>query len=187
MTTRDYDDNFRYVAKIKDLLDSFRGEGSGAQSRDFSFVSNPDIRAIIERDYRELDERTFRDGSWKSSVILAGSILEAVLYDLLTKDQATKLKAMASNQARRRNNGRAVRDISKHNRADEWTLNDLIKVACDLGLIRQEDERTIHGVLRDFRNFVHPRVELATGIKISEAQANTSKGMLDIILDYLTP
>ena len=27
-------------------------------------------------------------------------------------------------------------DITKHTRADEWTLNDLIKVSCDIGLIR---------------------------------------------------
>ena len=53
--------------------------------------------------------------------------------------------------------------------ADEWTLNDLIKVSCDIGLIRTKTNSSRS--LRDFRNFVHPRVELTTGVRISEAGA----------------
>jgi hypothetical protein len=174
-----------YTEKLAILLNYYGGEGSGAKARDFSFVSAPDVRRIVERDYRELSRRTFPDGSWKSTVILAGSILEAVLYNALTKDSNASAAAMKSVAAPRKKNG--VKDITKDTYDDQWTLNDLIKVACNLKLIPYKDEQAIHEVLREYRNFVHPRLEVQMGITIGEGHATTSKGMLDVILDYLTP
>jgi len=173
--------------KIKILLDAYTGEGTGAKTRNFSFVSNPDVREIVERDYRELALRTFPDGSWKSTVILAGSILEAVLYDLLTKDQATSAAAMASPRAPKKKKGSTVKNIMSQARDDEWFLDDLIKVACDLGRMPYNNEQTVHLALREYRNLVHPRLEAKMRVTISEAHATTSKGMLDVILDHLTP
>jgi hypothetical protein len=172
-----------YAAKIGVLLDSYAGEGTGAKTRDFSFVTDPEVRRIVERDYRELSLRTFPDGSWKSTVILAGSILEAVLYDVLTKDQSAISKAMASSAAPKTKGG-VVKDIAQD---DQWTLNDLIKVACDLQILPHKDEKAIHLVLREYRNFVHPRLEVREGVRISEGHATASKGTLDVILDLLTP
>jgi hypothetical protein len=144
------------------------------------------VRKIVERDYRELDQRAFPDESWKSTVILAGSILEAVLYDLLTKDQPAISSAMGSVHAPKKRGG-ATKDITRHTHADQWSLNDLIKVACDLRLLPHKDEQAIHVVLREYRNFVHPRLEVKMGINISEGHATAAKGMLDVILDHLTP
>jgi hypothetical protein len=175
-----------YAAMIGTLLDSYAGEGSRARTRDFSFVSDPDVRKIVERDYRELDLRTFPDESWKSTVILAGSILEAVLYDLLTKDPTAISSAMASPHAPKKKGG-VTKDITQHTYEDQWSLNDLINVACDLRMLPHKDERAIHLVLREYRNFVHPRLEVKTGITISEGHATAAKGMLDVILDHLTP
>jgi hypothetical protein len=177
----------RKARRIQQLLDLYQGEGSRAQTRDFAFVSDSDVRRIIERDYRELTIRTFPDGSWKSTVILAGSILEAVLYDRLTKDQPTIAKAMGSGDAPRKSKNGPIKDITRHTRDDQWSLNDLIKVACDLKLLPHKDEEAIHLVLRDYRSFVHPRLEIQMGINISEGHATAAKGMLDIILDHLTP
>jgi hypothetical protein len=56
-------------------LDSFGGEGSSGKRRTFLFI----------RDYFELKTILFSSGAWKSVVMVAGSILEAVLYDLLTQ------------------------------------------------------------------------------------------------------
>ena len=93
---------------------------------------------------------------------------------------------MASGEAPKKKGGKA-KDISNHTHEDEWSLNDLIKVACDLKLLPHKDEKAIHFVLREYRNFVHPRLEVQMGIGISEAHATASKGMLDVILDHLTP
>jgi hypothetical protein len=176
----------RRAEKIGELLDAYAGEGSRAKMRDFSFVTDPDVRKIVGRDYRELVLRAFPDGSWKSTVILAGSILEAVLYDMLTTDAAAVASAMGSCKAPRKSNNGPVKDITKHARAEQWSLNDLIKVACDLKLLPHKDEQAIHLVLRDYRNFVHPRLEIAMDITIAEGHATAAKGMLDVILDHLS-
>jgi hypothetical protein len=180
----DYNAVMRLVKRFEELLDSYRGEGSHAATRDFSFVSNAEVRKIIERDYQEISLRTFPDGSWKSTVILAGSILEAVLYDALTKDESAIARAMGSKEVPKKK-GKIPRDITKHGHDDQWSLNDLIKVAGDLDLLPQKDEKAIHLVLRDYRNFVHQRLEIEMGITIGEGHATAAKGMLDVILDHL--
>lgn len=182
----DYSEPVRIAALLKETLEHYQGEGSHKKIRDFSFVSDPNVRIIVERDYRELALRTFPDGSWKSTVILAGSILEAVLYDLLTKDPATINRAMTSTEAPKKRGGRAVKDITRHGHDDQWTLNDLIKVSCNLQLLPQEDELAIHVVLRDYRNFVHPRLEIEMGLGIGDGHATAAKGMLDLIVDHLS-
>lgn len=167
------------------LLDAYQGEGAGAVLRQFAFVTNPAVKGIVERDYRELTQRAFPDGSWKSTVILSGSILEAVLHDILTKDAAAIAAAMGSAKAPNRQGG-GKRDITLDDYQNEWKLNDLIKVACDLHILPYADEKAIHHVLREYRNLVHPLAEIAQGINIGEGHATASKGMLDVILDHLT-
>ncbi|MDA7878582.1 hypothetical protein N9B39_03420, partial [bacterium] len=133
---------------------------------------------------RELVQRAFPDGSWKSTVILSGSILEAVLHDLMTKDIAAINAAMASPKAPKKKGG-ATKDITLDDYQNQWTLNDLIKVACDRKILPFSDEKAIHQVLREYRNLVHPRVEIAMGVFVNEGHATASKGMLDVCLDAI--
>lgn len=78
---------------------------------------------------------------------MAGSILEAVLYDVLTKDQSALSKATSSAKAPK------GKDITK----GEWKLSNLIEVATDTGILPQDRANTVDQVLRDYRNFVHPK------------------------------
>ncbi|KKK92493.1 hypothetical protein LCGC14_2702370 [marine sediment metagenome] len=172
------------AATMSTTLDSYAGDGSGAVTRDFSFVTDQQMKTIIERDYRELTQKTFPDGSWKSTVILSGSILEAVLYDRLTRDVTARNASMNSPKAPKRK-GKA-KDITLHDYDNQWSLSDMIKVACDLNLLPFKDERAIHQILREYRNFVHPRLEAEMGIEITEGHATASKGLLDVCLDQIT-
>jgi hypothetical protein len=174
------------ATRVGKLLEHYQGEGTHTRVRDFSFITDLEVKRIIERDYRELVLRTFPDGSWKSTVILAGSILEAVLYDLLTKDQAAISNAMNSPKAPKKGKTGPVRDIKKHSRDEQWTLSDLIEVASDLKILPPQDKDVVHQILREYRNFVHPRLEVKRGTRMSEGHATAAKGALDIILDRLT-
>lgn len=202
----------RLAGDVNNVLAHYIGIGS-ADTRDFSFVFDTDVRSLVERDFEELESYLKPNQAWKSMIVMCGSILEAVLYDQLTKDAATIELANASTKAPKRTStpgakcptcnakghgvpscatcnqatkSEVVKDISSSARRNSWSLSDLITVACDIGLLNLEDENAVHLALREFRNFVHPRVEIRKGIPIGEGPATTSYGMLITILDQLS-
>jgi hypothetical protein len=166
--------------RLNDCLDNYGGEGSRAETRDFSFISDLGLKEIIERDYKELSLVLLPGGAWKSCVVLAGSILEAILYDILTADPTTLTHAQASSKAPQKRDG-TVKDILQ----EEWRLVDLISVAEDIGKIPKESAKAIDQILRDYRNFVHPKKEIRAQHPCTEAQALMAKGALDAVCDFL--
>jgi hypothetical protein len=165
---------------LSSLLDKYRGEGSHRVRRSFAFISDAKLREIIERDYSELSRILYPAGAWKSTVIMAGSVVEAILYDLMTADSAKQAKAMASGKAPKVKGG--TKDIMD----GDWKLHNLIEVATDIGLLPVDSEETFDRLLRDYRNFVHPKVEIRAGYPCGEPQAMMAKGALDAICDHLT-
>lgn len=163
------------------ILDSYGGEGSRAVSRIFDFIHDQQLKAIIERDYRELELILFPSEAWKSCVIMCGSILEAVLFDQITSSNEMKAKALASAKAPRGKGG-VVKDLDN----DEWKLHHLISVAVDLNILLESRSNTVDQVLRDYRNFVHPAKEVRAQHPCSEAEGLLSKGALDGICNHLS-
>ncbi len=159
---------------ILKCLDSYTGENTFGKRREFNFVKDNDLRKIIERDYLELKTILFPSGAWKSVVVMAGSILEAILYDILTIGQSVLLRAAASNKAPKN------KDINK----GEWRLIDLINVSTDIGILTVDRACTIDQVLRDYRNFIHPKKEIKAQHECSEAEAYLAIGALDGICNY---
>lgn len=182
--TEFYGDNLKDINRLGNealaVLDKYGGEDSRAIVRSFSFITDTQLRAIIERDYRELTLNIFPSGAWKSTVILAGSILEAILFDLLTSDASRKSKALSSPKAPKAN--KRVKDFD----GDEWNLHNLIEVSVDLGLLPDQRSKTFDQVLRDYRNFVHPRKEIRSQHPCTEAEALMAKGALDGVCNHLS-
>lgn len=170
---------------LKRVLDSYGGKDCRLVQRQFPFVTNVGLRKIVERDYRELSMILFPGSAWKSTVVMAGSILEAILYDQLTKDATRVISAMAAVNAPKKRKGTLARDILSDKPEDDWKLKDLIEVSVELGIIVGEREKTIDHVLRDFRNFVHTRAELQSKHELGEADATLAKGALEAVYDLL--
>jgi hypothetical protein len=166
------------MEKIVGILEKYGGEGWRSQTRSFSFIKSNELRAIIERDYKELILVLFPGRAWKSTVIMAGSILEASLYDLLTSDPSQKAKALASPVAPKKINGKVLR-------VEDWKLEGLIKVASDIAVLPKNRADTFDQVLRDYRNFVHPRVEIKSAHPCREGEAQLAIGGLNAICDIL--
>jgi hypothetical protein len=183
-----YEDEFQRASKACErtieVLTAYAGHGSKAVTRSFTFVHNADLRSIIERDYKELALILIPGAAWKSAVVMAGSILEAILYDLLTRDAALIAKAMASPKAPTKGTT-AVKDITNNTSENEWKLVNLINVAVDLNLLPQERAHTIDQILRNYRNFVHPRKEIKEAHPCTEAEATLAKGALDGVCNHL--
>lgn len=175
-----YDAQRRLVERCREItesLASYTGEGSRAETRTFPFLADLQLRDIVERDYKELSLRILPSGAWKSAVVLSGSILEAILTDVLLSDPATAKRAKDARAAQAKQQGKRLQR--------EWTLEQLIEVAEALSILSSDRARTVDQVLRDYRNFVHPRREVRAGHSCDEAEALLAKGGLDSVCNHL--
>jgi|ERR1017187_920388 hypothetical protein len=155
------------------LLDHYKGAGSCGATRSFSYLADPKLIGIIQRDYAELTQKLFPSGAWKSTVIMAGSILEAILFDILTNPtRIVRTMASPAKPAGNITNG-------------DWKLEKLIDVAVETGIMPQTRADTIDQVLRRYRNFVHPKREIKEEHQCNEPEAGLAKYGLDGVCDHL--
>lgn len=91
-------------------------------------------------------------GAYLSTIFLCGSVLEAVLLGAAQKEPARFNRASSSPKG----SDGAVR------RFHEWSLSQLIDTASEIGLLKPDVKKFSHG-LRDFRNYIHPYEQMASG------------------------
>jgi hypothetical protein len=163
---------------LRHVLGGYEGEGAHLKSRTFSYIADADLRTVIYRDYRELILGLIPSRSWKSSVVIAGSILEAILYALLTADKRIIADADAAASAYRKS-GKPCSIVS-----GQWTLASLLRVAAELEVLPVERADTVDRVIREYRNFIHPQKEIRSRYSIGEAEALLAKGALESICNH---
>ncbi len=89
-------------------------------------------------------QKCMKAGAPLAVIFLCGSALEGVLLGVAENNQ----KKFNTAQASPKRNG-------KVNQLHEWTLRDLINVACETEMINIDVKKFSHS-LRDFRNYIHP-------------------------------
>ena len=94
-----------------------------------------------------------------SVIVQCGSVLEAVLLGAAQKDPERFNRSRVSPK----------RD-GKVKAFHEWSLSEFINVAYDIDLLGQDVQKFSHG-LRDFRNYIHPYQQMASGFKPDEHTA----------------
>ena len=91
-------------------------------------------------------------GAYLSVILMCGSILEAILLGAAQRDPARFNQANASPKT----------TDGSVKRFDQWSLAQLIDVACEMGILKPDVEKFSHG-LRNFRNYIHPRKQMTSG------------------------
>lgn len=91
-------------------------------------------------------------GAYLSVIFLCGSVLEAVLLGAAQKDPVRFNRASAS--------PKTADGTTK--KLHEWSLAQYIDVACEIGILKPDVKKFSHG-LRDFRNYIHPYAQMASG------------------------
>lgn len=99
-------------------------------------------------------------GAYLSTIVLCGSVLEAVLLGAAQKEPARFNRALSS--------PKAIDGSVK--RFHEWSLAQLIDIACEVGLLKLDVKKFSHG-LRDFRNYIHPYEQMRSGFTPDEHTA----------------
>ncbi|HEX5746504.1 MAG TPA: hypothetical protein VFZ09_09685 [Archangium sp.] len=148
------------------------------------FLRDDRLRNIAERDLSSL-LRFKNEEEVKVVLIMAGSVIEAVLLDCFQRFVNTQLEAVAKQvQARRVTDGRFSRFSPE--RRESWSFFHSIAVAGPDGLhiLRGRTER-VADTLRNFRNLVHPARELleSDDSPLRTTDADAAVALVGMVLD----
>ncbi|GGG81997.1 tetratricopeptide repeat protein [Paenibacillus radicis (ex Gao et al. 2016)] len=131
-------------------------------------VSSPDLKSMLERDINE-NVTALITKSYKTALIMSGSIVEAVLLDHLTS------KNIASHTLE---NGKAKK-------VNQMDLNELLYVANKEGYIEPQLYHLAHAI-RGFRNLIHPGVEKRkASIVVNEDNAILAWGIVKKVIQEI--
>lgn len=153
-------------------------------------VANADLRSIAERDFGSLMV-ALKQEEWKSALVLAGCVVEAVLADALDR-QAPATREGAATQvstAGRVKNPRGWPAKFDPTDPSRWTFHQMIEICGPppgIGLLGERTVTAAHAV-RDFRNHVHPREEAKTFASdpIGASDARMAHALVEAVLEDL--
>lgn len=112
---------------------------------------DPQVTETVERRLKETAD-CVNHQSALAAVILIGGILEGILLGtaLSYPEQFSKTSGAPRDK-----------DTGKVFQFQKWTLSNLIDVATELGILKQDVKKFSHTV-REFRNYIHPYEQLAS-------------------------
>ncbi len=151
------------VGRLSAVLEE-AGSAPVTERKEFRFIHDDALRAILERDYLEI-QKAYVASCWKAAIILTGGAIEAVLLDVVLKDQSrARGSGMAPNQS----------DMTR------WDLKDLIAVCVDLSLVSAGVGR-LSSPVREYRNLVHPGNELRSELVFAQEEARIALEVLNMV------
>ena len=112
---------------------------------------DPTVTAILEGRLKEI-ELGLKARTPLSVIMISGSILEGALLGIASQSPADFNRSGSSPKDK----------TGKVKPFPEWSLAQFIDVACDLALMQLDVKKFSH-VLRDFRNYIHPYEQMASG------------------------
>jgi len=127
----------------------------------FDFIKIEKLKQVLKRDYNEIIE-SINNECWKSAIILSGSSVEAILFDLLKQNEVEAMKASS-----------APKHKGKVLPIEEWRLNSLIDTSWSLKLITKSVIALSHSA-KEFRNLVHPIEEIKGNYKLEKEEAENA-------------
>jgi hypothetical protein len=136
---------------------------------EFRFLKDAQLRSIVIRDYEEA-QRGHVSRSWKSVILLCGGLIEALLLDALSREPTKALNAKAA---------------PKGKGLDLWVLSELLSVALELQIV-EPIVHTIGNAVRQYRNVIHPAVELRNQMRVDKLEADAAINGLKIVERDLT-
>jgi hypothetical protein len=126
----------------------------------FDFITSTDFRRALERDYAEM-HACFGASAWKSTQVMAGSIVEALLIDYLLATPSTSVGG---------------KDPLKLDLAEAIT-------ACRSDGLLSSRDAELSSVIRSYRNLIHPgRVLRLREEAPNEATATIALKLVDLII-----
>lgn len=148
-------------------------------NEELDFVSDGNLRAMIERDCKEVNAAA-KAGAAKSVIVLCGSIVEALLYDLL------KTKEYEAHRAADRLVDKKILSKRPPEELSKWTAEPMILVSHGMYPIKvTENACKSANYLRDYRNLIHPGKEDREEITFDQHIASIAITVVNMIIEGL--
>ena len=125
--------------------------------KEFEYIRDPVVKKECESDLAEL-KNCMSQGAWKASIVLSGSLIEAILYDVM--------KSFAN---RHQLENKKV------------TLYDLLRWSREVGVI-DDGVFKFADQIRDYRNLIHPNVYIRQELEINP---NVAKIAYNVLLEVI--
>lgn len=147
--------NFDDVKQLHALLRKVQDELAPRSEPQLGFVQDELLRRSIARDLDSM-ERLVRMEEWKAATVLGGSVLEALLLEVLSRQDHLSAALAAEEKHINRQDPRWHKQP-----IESWDLWKLIAVAHELRVIDDTVEPVCQGA-RGYRNLIHPGKERLT-------------------------
>jgi len=141
----------------------------------FDFIEDDKLKEILVRDFRELEICRIR-GLNKSTLVICGSIIEALLIDQILKEDNLPLA-----QEKFNDNIKKKRPDRIDKLPQEWFFAEIIDVCKNLNLISDESKKDSWRI-NEYRNIIHPMNEISQNKNISPELAEISYNILLLII-----
>lgn len=147
-------------------MDKHKLEIEELTTRELGFISDPDLALVISGLLDEID-RVFSVRGFRSALYLSVSAVEGILK------HAIRLNINKAEQA-----SKYPKKEGNPKRVEKLDLFTCIEVCSEISLIPPNLQST-YNALRDFRNYIHPHLELSSKDKINIGIAEMGIGILN--------
>jgi len=170
---------FAVVNELAGLAERYWRAPVAGPIRQFPFLQNAELRSIVERDFASLSAARKAD-EVKVALVLAGSVIEATLLDVIERDlKASEIAAQQVMQAK----GWKKLDPKA---ASDWKLFQQIALCGPDGLsVLSIKTEKIAQEVRDWRNLVHPGRERdeSRQAPLRPSDAAVAEALVEKVLD----
>ena len=134
-----------------------------AMEIDLGFLSSEDLRRLIINDYGEA-KRSLMGRNYKATVVLCGSVIEAILTDIIDQAQIPGLSIEV---------------------LYTFGLSKLIDKAKIHGLIQDPNLYSLFDPLRNYRNAIHPGVQIRKSTSLDSSTARIAVETVNLLMKDL--
>jgi hypothetical protein len=137
------------VTLLRRALEQCPDESPAPSTVELAFISEQEFRENLRTDISAANQ-ALSNGEWKAATVLAGAAIEALLLWALQKHSSEEINGTRKTLV-------SSKQLSSKfsTKLEDWTLDPLIKVAEQLGVIKTETT-TLARLTKDFRNLIHP-------------------------------
>ena len=156
---------------LRNVLIECRDTYPSPHTAELTFIDDPELRQSLRLDMSGI-ERMVANADWKAATVLAGSVIEALLYWAVKKKPDEEIQQTVSKLA------------GKGKELNQWLLPEFIEVAAAVKIIAPPTVAQCR-LAKDFRNLIHPGRAVRLGQNCNKGTALGAVAAMELVVEDL--